>query len=74
MTIHVRGDWCYDHDVNPYEAGFIWHVVRFQIDPRRPTQVTMGTWIAGGIAATREEAEREGMAAINADEKTPRKG
>ncbi len=67
MTIHVRGDWHYDYDIEPYEGRFFWHVVRLRIDRTRASQVVLGAWVAGGIAVTREEAERECTVAINRD-------
>ena len=67
MPIHIHGDWCYDYNVSPHAGKFYWHVVRFKIDPHRSAQVTGGSWIAGGIAVKRDEAEHEGLAAIKRD-------
>ena len=69
MTIYDRGEWHYDLDISPWEGKFVWHVVRLKIDRKRPTQVVLGSWVAGGIAATQQEAEHEGMAAIDRDSK-----
>ncbi|HEX2715346.1 MAG TPA: hypothetical protein VHM88_24465 [Candidatus Acidoferrales bacterium] len=63
MTIHFRGDWYYDHNIALYEGKFLWHVVRFKI----ANGFAVGTWVAGGVNKTREEAERNGLAAIKAD-------
>jgi hypothetical protein len=62
--IHLRDGWAYDHNIAAWEGKFVWHVVRFKFDRTRITQGMAGTWIAGGTAATREEAERDGMAVI----------
>ncbi len=71
MAIHLRGQWCYDLNITAWEGKFVWHVVRFKIDPARVTQVASGTWVTGGIAATRQEAEREGIPAIDRDSQYP---
>jgi len=67
MTIHVRDDWRYDLSISPFEGKFHWNVVRLKIDPARASQTAYGPWIAGGIALTRDEAEREGLAVIDHD-------
>ncbi len=67
MAILPRGQWYYDLNITAWEGKFVWHVVRFKIDPARAIQVASGTWVAGGIAATREEAEREGVPVIDRD-------
>ncbi len=65
MTTHQRGEWTYDHNIAAWKGKFVWHVVRLKVDPGRDIQSVLGTWVAGGVAATREEAEREGEAAID---------
>lgn len=61
MTIYHRGEWHYDLNIWPREGKFIWHVVRLKVDLRN----VLGTLVDTGIAASREEAKRDGVAAID---------
>ena len=72
MTIHVRGDWHYDLSISSWEGKFVWNVIRMKIDLKRTAQATLGTLVASGIAATRQEADREGVAAIDREAKSAR--
>ncbi len=65
MTIYHRGEWHYDLNIWPREGKFIWHVVCLKVDRTRDIQNVFGTLVATGIATSREEAEREGVAAID---------
>ncbi len=61
MTIYHRGEWHYDLNIWPREGKFIWHVVRLKVGIRN----VFATLVDTGIATSREEAEREGVAAID---------
>ena len=63
MTIYHRGEWHYDLNIWPREGKFIWHVVRLKVD--RTGRTVFGEFVATKIAASREEAERDGEAAID---------
>jgi hypothetical protein len=68
MTIYHRGEWHYDLNIWPREGRFIWHVVRLKVDLRN----VFGTLVATGISTSREEAEREGVATIDAHSRIER--
>ncbi len=68
MTIFHRGEWHYDLNIWPREGKFIWHVVRLKVGIRN----VFATLVDTGIASSRKEAEREGVAAIDAHSRAER--
>ncbi len=47
MTIHLRGEWAYDHNITAWEGKFFWHVVRFKLTVPTP----IGGWLVRGLPA-----------------------
>ena len=68
MTIYHRGEWHYDLNIWPREGKFIWYAVRLKVDLRN----VLGTLVATGIAMSRQEAERDGVAMIDAHSRIER--